>query len=40
MTEKEKATTSKFMSLILRHEPEVIGIMLDKNGWAFTDERK
>lgn len=26
--------TSKFLSLILRHKPEVIGITLDKNGWA------
>lgn len=26
--------TSKFLSLILRHKPEVIGISLDKNGWA------
>lgn len=26
--------TSKFLSLILRHKPEVVGISLDKNGWA------
>lgn len=26
--------TSKFLSLILRHKPEVIGTELDKNGWA------
>lgn len=26
--------TSKFISLILRHKPEVIGITLDENGWA------
>lgn len=25
---------SKYLSLILRHKPEVIGITLDKNGWA------
>lgn len=25
---------SKFLSLILRHKPETIGITLDKNGWA------
>ena len=25
---------SKYMSLILRHKPEVIGIKLDANGWA------
>lgn len=29
---------SKFISLILRHKPEVIGIKLDKNGWADVDE--
>jgi len=38
MTEKEKGIISKFMSLILRHEPEIIGIVLDKNGWADTNE--
>lgn len=26
--------TSKFISLILRHKPEAIGIELDKKGWA------
>lgn len=29
---------SKFISLILRHKPEVIGIQLDLHGWAQTDE--
>ncbi len=29
---------SKYMSLILRHEPEVIGITLDEHGWAKVDE--
>lgn len=29
---------SKFLSLILRHRPEVIGIALDKEGWASTEE--
>jgi len=29
---------SKFISLILRHKPEVIGISLDKHGWAKVDE--
>ncbi|MDE6760481.1 MAG: RNA 2'-phosphotransferase [Lachnospiraceae bacterium] len=28
----------KFISLILRHKPEVIGITLDENGWADTQE--
>ncbi len=26
--------TSKFIALILRHKPEVIGIALDEHGWA------
>lgn len=29
---------SKFLSLILRHKPEEIGIQLDKHGWANVDE--
>ena len=34
MNDKE---TSKYISLILRHKPEVIGITLDKHGWAEVD---
>ena len=30
--------TSKFISLILRHKPETIGISLDEHGWANVDE--
>ncbi len=30
--------TSRFISLILRHKPQVIGISLDKHGWARVDE--
>ena len=30
--------TSKYMSLILRHKPETIGITLDEHGWADVDE--
>lgn len=30
--------TSKFLSLILRHQPEKIGITLDKSGWASVSE--
>jgi RNA:NAD 2'-phosphotransferase (TPT1/KptA family) len=26
--------TSTYISLILRHKPEVIGITLDEHGWA------
>lgn len=28
---------SRYMSLILRHKPEVIGISLDEHGWAAVD---
>ena len=30
--------TSIFISLILRHKPETIGIVLDEHGWANVDE--
>lgn len=30
--------TSVFISLILRHQPDVIGISLDRNGWANVHE--
>lgn len=30
--------TGKFISLILRHKPEVIGITLDEHGWAKVAE--
>ena len=30
--------TGKFISLILRHKPDVIGITLDEHGWANVDE--
>lgn len=30
--------TSKYLSLILRHRPEIIGITLDEHGWAEVDE--
>ena len=29
---------SRFLARILRHRPEMIGISLDKNGWANVDE--
>ncbi len=29
---------SKLMSLILRHQPDVIGVKLDENGWLGVDE--
>ena len=31
-------STSKFISLILRHKPEAIGITLDEHGWADVRE--
>lgn len=30
--------TSKFITLILRHKPEEIGILLDEHGWANVDD--
>lgn len=35
---KNNTGTSKFISLILRHRPEVIGIKLDEHGWADVKE--
>lgn len=29
---------SRYMSLILRHRPEVISISLDEHGWADVDD--
>ena len=29
---------SKFISLVLRHKPEVVGIKLDQHGWADVDQ--
>jgi|GEM_PF-158079 len=34
---KEITNISKFLSLVLRHKPEEIGISLDKNGWTSTN---
>lgn len=31
---KELVETSRFLSLVLRHKPERIGITLDEHGWA------
>lgn len=39
LMEKEKQTKlSKFLSYILRHHPDEIGLKLDKNGWANINE--
>ncbi|MEN7551770.1 RNA 2'-phosphotransferase [Rapidithrix thailandica] len=34
MNEKQTTKLSKFLSLVLRHQPETIGIQLDENGWT------
>jgi len=34
LPEKEIIRFSKFLSLVLRHQPEKIGIILDDNGWT------
>ena len=35
---KDLVKTSKFMSLVLRHKPDEIGLVLDGQGWADIDE--
>jgi putative RNA 2'-phosphotransferase len=35
---KQLIEISKFLSLVLRHKPEKIGIQLDKNGWTDVDK--
>jgi putative RNA 2'-phosphotransferase len=37
MNEKETVRTSKFLSLILRHEPHRVGLQLDGAGWVDVD---
>lgn len=34
MTEKQAKQTSKFLSLVLRHKPQMLDLVLDENGWA------
>ena len=34
---RELISTSKFLSLVLRHQPETIGIALDDQGWIEID---
>jgi len=38
MTEKETIKTSKFLSLILRHEPERVGLKLSEAGWVSVED--
>lgn len=38
LSDKQITRISKFLSLVLRHKPETIGITLDQNGWTSIDE--
>ncbi|MBQ0152603.1 MAG: RNA 2'-phosphotransferase [Chryseobacterium sp.] len=38
MNDVEKKKVSKFLSLILRHQPETIQLKLDEQGWANVEE--
>jgi putative RNA 2'-phosphotransferase len=38
INEKEDIKLSKFLSLVLRHQPQLIGIELDEQGWVYVEE--
>ncbi len=38
MNEKDKKRIGKFISLVLRHEPEFIELEMDEQGWVNVDE--
>jgi putative RNA 2'-phosphotransferase len=38
MKENDTKSTSKFLSLVLRHQPQLIGIELGAQGWVNIDE--
>jgi len=38
MEEKKRNKISKFLSLILRHTPDMVGLQLDENGWADVED--
>ncbi len=38
MRKIDEIKLGRFLSLVLRHKPETIGITLDKNGWADVKE--
>ena len=38
INEKQQTHISKFLSLVLRHKPETIGIQHDQNGWIDINE--
>lgn len=37
MNSKQRTETSKFLSFVLRHEPQAIGLNLNSEGWADMD---
>lgn len=37
MDDKQRKSISKFLSLVLRHQPEKIGVELDEQGWVDVD---
>lgn len=36
--DRRRVRISKFLSLVLRHKPAIIGLSLDRGGWAGVDE--
>lgn len=38
INDKQNTQISKFLNLVLRHQPETINIQLDENGWADIDD--
>lgn len=38
MNEQQKRKISTFMSLVLRHKPQEIGLQLDENGWTTVSD--
>jgi putative RNA 2'-phosphotransferase len=38
MSDSNSKTRSKFLSLILRHQPDLVGIALDEAGWVSVDD--
>jgi putative RNA 2'-phosphotransferase len=38
MDEKRRTKISKFLSLILRHAPQTVGLRLEENGWVNVEE--
>lgn len=38
MNPDQTTRTSKFLSLVLRHQPEAVGVKLDEGGWVGVDD--